>query len=236
MNTVNDATSTTSVPRPADPTDRREKLLTALLWSVLCLAMAGVIATGVYAKFFRGGGGDGDAVKNVVVDKSWEPFPAPAFSLVDQEGNAFGSDRLQGKPYVAAFIFTHCAGGCPMMTQKMAKLQKAVPDPNVQFVSFTVDPERDTPEVLKKYAANAGADSSRWHFLTGSPEQLAAVAAGMKAAAVKATDGSDQFIHSDRFMLVDASGQVRGAYRNSEPEAMEQLAKDAEKLAKGGSL
>ncbi len=86
------------------------------------------------------------------------------------------------------------------------------------------------------YAERAGADASRWHFLTGKPEQLAAVAAGMKAAAAKATDGSDQYIHSDRFMLVDGSGQVVGAYKNSEPEAMEKLAADAAKLAKGGKL
>jgi protein SCO1/2 len=233
MSTVNDVTSN-SAPAPTDDTDRRrEKLLTALLWSVLGLAMAGVIATGLYAKLLRS---QTPAVKNVLIDQSWEPFPAPTFSLIDQEGKAFGSEQLKGKPYVAAFIFTHCAGACPIMTQKMAKLQKAVPDQDVKFVSFTVDPERDTPEVLKTYAKNAGADAARWHFLTGSPEQLAAVAAGLKSAAVKATDGSDQYIHSDRFMLIDGEGQVRGTYRNSEPEAMEQLAKDAQKLAKGGSL
>jgi protein SCO1/2 len=235
MSTANDV-STDSAPRSPD---RREKLLTALLWSVLGLAMAGVIATGLYAKLFRnrgGAGGGGDAVRNMVIDQTWEPFPAPTFSLIDQEGKPFGSEQLRGKPYVAAFIFTHCATSCPMMTQKMAKLQKAVPDKNVGFVSFTVDPERDTPEVLRQYAKNANADAARWHFLTGSPEQLAAVAAGMKSAAVKATDGSDQFIHSDRFMLIDGDGQVRGTYRNSEPEAMDQLAKDAAKLAKGGAL
>src|SRR4051794_7218475 len=153
MSTVNDATPSPD-PRPADSADRREKLLTALLWSVLGIAMAGVIAMGVYAKLIRNR--DAGAVRNVVVDQSWEPFPAPTFSLIDQNGKSFGSEQLKGKPYVAAFIFTHCAGACPMMTQKMAKLQKAVPDPDVQLVSFTVDPERDTPEVLKTYAKNAG--------------------------------------------------------------------------------
>jgi len=238
MSTANNVTSTSDTPRPTDPMDRREKLLTALLWSVLGVAMAGVIAMGLYAKLIRNraSGASGGNVRNMVIDQTWEPFAAPTFSLIDQDGKAFGSEQLKGKPYVAAFIFTHCAGACPMMTQKMAKLQKAVPDKDVELVSFTVDPERDTPEVLKTYAKNAGADSSRWHFLTGSPEQLAAVAAGLKSAAVKATDGSDQFIHSDRFMLIDGNGQVRGTYRNSEPEAMDQLAKDAEKLAKGGSL
>lgn len=233
MSNVNDVTSP-SDSRPQDSMHRREKLLTALLWSVLGVAIAGVIATGLYAKLIRNR--DAGAVRNMLVDQSWEPFAAPTFSLIDQKGRPFGSEQLKGKPYVAAFIFTHCATGCPMMTQKMAKLQKAVPDADVKLVSFTVDPERDTPEVLKQYAKNAGADASRWHFLTGSPEQLAAVAAGLKAAAVKATDGSDQFIHSDRFMLIDGDGQVRGTYRNSEPEAMDQLAKDAQKLAKGGSL
>jgi protein SCO1/2 len=234
MSTVNDATSASALHQ-AKAANRREKRLTALLWSVLGLAMGGVMAIGVYAKLLRSRGG-GDTVRNMVIDQTWEPFAAPSFSLIDQEGKPFGSEQLKGKPYVAAFIFTHCAGACPMMTQKMAKLQEAVPDPNVRFVSFTVDPERDTPEVLKKYATSAGADAARWHFLTGSPEQLAAVAAGLKSAAVKATDGSDQFIHSDRFMLIDGSGQVRGTYRNSEREAMDQLAKDALMLAKGGSL
>jgi protein SCO1/2 len=217
-------------------TDQKQKTLTVLLWTVLGAAMIGVIGAGVWAKLHPRGTQQQSPVTNVVVDNSWEPFPAPAFALVDQEGKAIGSEQLKGKPYVAAFIFTHCAGACPMMTQKMVKLQQAVPDERVKLVSFTVDPERDTPDVLKKYAANAGAQGERWHFLTGKPAELAAVAEGMKMAAVKATDGSDQFIHSDRFLLIDADGLIRGTYKNSEPEAMAKLAEDAAKLAKGGTL
>ena len=67
--------------------------------------MAGVIAMGVYAKLIRNR--DAVTVRNVVVDQSWEPFAAPTFSLIDQEGKPFGSEQLKGKPYVAAFIFTH---------------------------------------------------------------------------------------------------------------------------------
>jgi protein SCO1/2 len=224
----------TVAPQAAPPSnmDSNQKFLTALLWAVLGVAMLLVIGAGVWSKLRHR-----DPVNNLVIEQqAWEPFAAPTFAMTDQEGRAFGSEQLTGRPYVAAFIFTHCTTGCSMMSAKMSKLQQAVPDKHVKFVSFTVDPERDTPEVLKQYAKNFNADADRWHFLSGTPDQVAAVAAGLKATLKKASDGSDQFDHSTRFYLIDADGQVRGAYLNSEPDAMEKLAADAEKLAKGGTL
>ena len=92
----------------------------------------------------------------------------PDFSLTNQQGEPLGLSDMAGKIWVADFIFTNCPTICPAMTQEMARLQSEfVADP-VYFVSFSVDPERDTPRVLSRYASAYGADDRRWHFLTGT--------------------------------------------------------------------
>src|ERR671931_583227 len=100
----------------------------------------------------------------------------PAFTLTSEQGIPFGSDDLRGKVWVANFIFTRCPTVCPLLTRKMASLQ-----PRAQqlggahhLVSFSVDPEYDSPEVLRSYAAKNGADGARWTFLTGAPEAVRA--------------------------------------------------------------
>src|SRR5687768_9883733 len=100
----------------------------------------------------------------------------PAFGFTDQNGKAVSSDDLKGHVWVADFVFTRCAGPCPLMTQRMVALAKKVSDPGVRFVSFSVDPEYDTPEVLKKYAQERGAMDPRMHFLSGPKDQIYALA------------------------------------------------------------
>jgi protein SCO1/2 len=159
-------------------------------------------------------------------------FDAPAFALTDQDGKPFASEALRGKPWVASFIFTHCPGVCPKMTMKMATLQKTVPNPDVRLVSFTVDPARDTPEVLKTYATNFGADPARWRFLTGEKAALFDAAAGMKVTAIPAGEmGSPEIVHSEKFLLVDKAGRVRGAYDSGDDASLKKLAADAAVLA-----
>src|ERR1700756_190525 len=98
-------------------------------------------------------------------------YTLPDFSLIDQNGNRVTLHDLAGKVWVADFIFTNCGGTCPLMTDKMRKLQEALP-PDIYFVSFTVDPTRDTPKVLAAYAEEHRADRGRWMFLTGDKEAL----------------------------------------------------------------
>jgi len=193
----------------AAPVGKGQKLLTRLLWGGMIVAMLGV-----------------------VVGKALFPnrdvpvlFPAASYSLIDQNGKNLSDIDLHGKTYICDFIFTSCGASCPLMTHHMAELQKRLPS-KIQFVSFTVNPEFDTPPVLKEYAKQYGADESRWHFLTGSPKQMAAVAQNFRMTAIPKTD-TDPILHSDRFLLVDGDGNVRGVYDSNDPQKVQELIDDA---------
>lgn len=170
-----------------------------------------------------------DIPANPALQTLWD---APAFSLTDQEGRAITDRDLRGHVWVSDFIFTQCAGSCPVMTAKMASLQKAIDDPRVKLVSFSVDPDHDTPAALKAYGVKFGADFARWSFLSSPGRQaIWDVAKGMKIAAGQA-DTQDQLLHSDRFILTDPSGHVRGIYDSSDDSALKRLAADAVKLSR----
>ena len=134
-------------------------------------------------------------------------------------------DGLHGKVWVADVIFTRCAGPCLQMTQHMKELEAAVGrEAPVEFLSFTTDPEFDTPEVLKTYARRLGAESSRWQFITGrKPELVRVMIDGLKFTALEKkpedrTDPADLFIHSTIFIVVDKQGRVRKAIEGLEPD------------------
>lgn len=211
---------------------KKQKIITTMLWSFLVLTMVAVVGRGMWA-----GQDDAPAALGVRAgsDAPLEDglpvlYDAPAFSLIDQDGRSFDSTQLAGQVWVAAFIFTNCPGACPMMTQRMARLQEAVPSKNVKLVSFSVDPKRDTPEVLKQYAERFKADESRWHFLTGDEAAMLDAARGLKLTATPA-EGDRPIDHDQHFLLIDARGRVRGAYQSQDDDAMKQLARDAAKLA-----
>jgi protein SCO1/2 len=118
-----------------------------------------------------------------------------------------------------------------MMTQRMVKLQEAVPAPDVKLVAFSVDPGRDTPAVLKQYAQQRGADAARWHLLTGDPAAIVQTAAGLKLTFTPAT-AEAPIGHAEYLLLVDRQARVRGVYASKDDERMKQLARDAATLAK----
>jgi cytochrome oxidase Cu insertion factor (SCO1/SenC/PrrC family) len=132
----------------------------------------------------------------------------PGFDLVDQNGRSLSNKDLLGKSWIADFIFTRCAGPCPVMTETMSGLQDEIPA-DVAFVSFSLDPGYDTPERLKEYARKYGADPERWIFLTGDREAIHSIPRSLKL--ILDTDG-DPIIHSSRYLLVDPEGQIRGWY------------------------
>lgn len=137
--------------------------------------------------------------------------PVPAFSLTDQNGKTLDNAELLGKVWAASFIFTHCQGPCPTISLHMAELQKEVADlPDVRLVSFTLDPARDTPAVLKEYGARFRADGQRWFFLTGPEDVLQKVVQEGFLTAQQPAPGSDQIIHGTRVALVDRRGMIRG--------------------------
>jgi len=163
----------------------------------------------------------------------------PPFNLTERSGKNITNKDLQGKIWVADFIFTTCPGPCPIITASMVKLQDAVAhDPRVQLVTFTVDPQDDTPAVLSAYADKFGADPYRWWFLTGPEKPLYDLIKNGFYQVVQ--DNRDQppqegqFIvtHSTKMVLVDADGTVRGFYDGVGSEGRADLLKGIKVLEK----
>ena len=160
-----------------------------------------------------------------------ELAPVPEFRLTDQSGAPFGLAELRGKVWVANFVFTTCPTVCPMLTTQMRNVQQRLEaQPNVRFVSFSVDPANDTPEVLRAYAEAHDADLSSWHFLTGETEAVrAAVVEGLHVGMGERQPSGD-ILHGTHFVLVDANGRIRGYYRNDR-EGLDDLVRDVGRLA-----
>ena len=155
----------------------------------------------------------------------------PAFQLVNQNGQPFGSAQLNGKIWIADFIFTSCRGPCPLISTRMSELQKPLEKTDVQLVSFSVDPETDTPEVLRGYAEKLQADPKRWHFLTGPKSAIYKLSHdGFKLAVSDGSDAEGVPVHSTRMALVDRHDQIRGYYDALEPDAMTKLLADTNHL------
>jgi protein SCO1/2 len=159
----------------------------------------------------------------------------PDFELTERGGDGVSLESLKGKVWVADFIFTHCAGPCPLLSSRMSSLQKVVGDlDGVRLVSFSVDPERDTPEVLAEYAQRYHADAQRWLFLTGPKETLyRLVGEGFRLAVADGGPQTGLITHSTRFVLVDQQGRIRGYYDGAEPGTAEALLPDIRTLLGG---
>ena len=156
----------------------------------------------------------------------------PQFELVAQNGQPFHSQVLAGKIWVADFIYTTCPGPCPRMTSQMHEVQKAILNmPDVKLVSFTVDPARDTPQVLSEYAKVHGASAEHWYFLTGP----AATLQKLDRDTFKLGNIGPTLEHSTRFVLVDRQARIRGYYDTSESRAIPKLIENIYELAKESS-
>jgi protein SCO1/2 len=141
--------------------------------------------------------------------------PAPPVALIDATGKPFTLADLRGKAVIVSFVYTTCTGSCPATTFSLTRVQRALKEAGlwgkqVEFVSISLDPARDTPEVLAGYARNYQADPTAWHFLTGPPDRVAKVIAawGMWAK----TGPSGTLDHPSRIFLVDPQGRQREIY------------------------
>jgi protein SCO1 len=155
----------------------------------------------------------------------------PDFELVDQNGRAFrNGEQLRGRVWVANMIFTSCMGPCPRMTAQMRQVRDATSNsPDRALVTLTIDPARDTPEVLAAYAKRANAGPS-WHFLTGPMRELDHLA--YDVFHLGHIDGTLE--HSTRFVLVDRHERIRGYYDSSDPANIKALIADIATLEKSG--
>ena len=153
----------------------------------------------------------------------------PEFSLISQTGEPFHSKTLEGSVWVADFFFTSCTGPCPRMSSRFRQIQKAFPGQNdLKLVSMSVDPERDTPEVLAEYARKFSAEPGRWFMLTGTVDALH----NLSRNVFMLGDVTGDLEHSTRFVLLDRQSRIRGFYHSSDSESIDQLMKDIKLLLK----
>lgn len=155
------------------------------------------------------------------------------FTGVNQEGESFALSKLKGKVWVANFMFTNCDTVCSPMTANMASLQKKLAKDGVdaEFVSFSIDPDHDQPKVLRDYASGVEADFSNWNFVTGYKQEFIESFANKSfmAAAAK-LEGSNQFVHSTMFYLVDKKGIVVQKYEGVQELPYDQILEDIQSL------
>ena len=159
---------------------------------------------------------------------------APDFSLVSESGKTVTAADYRGTVWIADFIFSRCGGSCPILSSRMLALSRKTADvPAIRYVSFGVDPEYDTPEVLATYARELGADPARWTFLHGErPVIRALIKDGFKLAIEDGpADSVEPILHSTRFVLVDGEGTIRGYYDGMEQPPVDALERDARALA-----
>jgi len=155
----------------------------------------------------------------------------PDFQLTNQNGQAFGSAQLTGKIWIADFVYTTCPGPCPMISGRMSELQKPLEKTDVHLVSFSVDPEKDTPEVLRRYSEQLQAEAGRWDFLTGPKSAIYKISHdGFKLAMSDGSDAQGIPVHSTRMVLVDRRCQIRGYYDAVDAEAITKLLADTNHL------
>ena len=156
----------------------------------------------------------------------------PSFSLTDETGKTFVSNSLKDKIYVTSFFFTRCGTICPKITSQLSRVQDTfLGDPEVQFLSISVDPKYDQPEKLATYAKRFDANKGQWHFLTGEKKLIYPLVlkgfhvpladASEYDAAIKNPD--ETFIHSERLVLVDKEGIIRGFYDGTDKKEVDRL-------------
>jgi protein SCO1/2 len=169
-----------------------------------------------------------------VTDTVWHKLPD--FSLTDQYGRTITWDSLRGKIVVADFFFTHCPSICPPMTLNMKRLQESIyngkrvgdkTNKMVHFLSFSIDPERDSTERLKYWADRFQINPEQWWLLTGNKQVIYNMAINEMKLFMEDGHGVDtSFIHSDRFVLIDSSRRVRGYYDGLDSASLANLSKD----------
>lgn len=156
----------------------------------------------------------------------------PDVQLTERSGKPMRLSALRGKVWVANFIFTRCAGSCLVMSSKMERLQDSISrHGDVMLVSFTVDPDNDTPGRLSSYAQGYHAREGKWLFLTGGRDQMQGLARdAFHLGLQEGTDPKEPIIHSKRFVLIDRTGHIRGYYSSEDTSAHAKMMADLDIL------
>jgi len=155
------------------------------------------------------------------------------FTLINQNGDTITQELYKNKIYVTDFFFTRCPSICPIMTNNMAKLQEVFRDDDtIMFLSLSVTPEIDSVSVLKNYADRHGVIASKWNVTTGDKKHIYELARKSYFAVVSEGDGGLQdFIHTEKFVLIDKEKQIRGFYDGTNNEEIHRLIDDIKILS-----
>ena len=220
-----------------------------VLWGVLIVVLVGITAAslwrGMDARLVGDGGRKGRVAGLGLMTRGRGAGEGelalygrvPAFALTSQTGEPVTLAALKGQVWIADFFFTSCSSSCPMMSAGLQGLEKALGDSKgVRLVSFSVDPERDTPAKLAEYAKAYGATADHWLFLTGDKKQVRRLT--VEGFHLTASDpspedvkqGAETVLHSTRLVLVDGRGDIRGYYDGTDAKALEQLGQDVRRL------
>jgi protein SCO1/2 len=178
--------------------------------------------------FGRSGGGEAGTAGFAALQQ--EDEPAPDFALVDQDGRRVALADLRGRAVLLDFVYTQCPGPCPILTGTHVAVQRGLPSAlreRTWFASVSLDPERDTPEALRDYARARGADLASWSFLSGPPDEVAAVVRAYGIGSIRKPDG--EIDHVVASFLIDPQGRIARRYLGLEHEA-ETLLRDIEAL------
>jgi len=219
---VTQGTTVSPGPRPAN------RNLSAFVWAILILGLAGVIAAGVRE------------IWSSAIRQEYKELPVLGqitdFRLTERSGQTKTLADLKGEVWLADFFFTSCPGPCPVLTSRMADLAQAVQRTKrqVRIVSITVDPATDTPERLQRYANQYGAGSN-WWFLTGSLSEIFRIAReGFKVAVEEnppeSVSQAGRVLHSTKVALIDGRGQVRAYYNGTDADLLARVLPDVGSL------
>ncbi|WP_297335440.1 SCO family protein [Algoriphagus sp.] len=159
----------------------------------------------------------------------------PDFTFVNQEGNATGRSDMEGKVTIVDFFFTSCPSICPVMSKEMERVNDMFRNEDqVRIMSISIDPEYDTPEILKEYAERHGANPGKWDFLSGPKEETYDLArCGFALPTLDGAGNPDDFVHSDKFVLIDEQGRIRGYYSGTNREDVDLLMLETKVLLYG---
>ena len=219
------------MPEPRSSTSRRWFFVILSVLALVSLALALLIMA---SRVHFGAEGRSGVLASAELSELPRLSQLPQFEFTDQDDQPFGSTQLQGRLWIANFIFTSCPTVCPAFTAQMKTLQGELPagPATPLLVSFSVDPTTDTPAVLKEYALRHGADSKRWRFLTGSIESIRAiVVTGFKTAIEPDPSRAGNILHGSHFVLVDEQLHLRGYYAAEDEAAHKRLLEDVAALS-----
>jgi protein SCO1/2 len=199
----------------------------------VAIALVGAVVAGAAALALRPG--DARPAQPALGDYG----TVPPFSLRDQAGAEVTEAWLRGRLTLVDFVFTRCDTICPVLSMKFARLDAQLRDlPDVRLLSFSVDPEHDTPEVLAPYAARHGADPARWKFVTGRYDAVRTLVEGALMTAMEAAgqapSGAPDIRHGGHFLLVDRELTIVGIYDSGEAARLDALVRDVRALARRG--